>query len=340
MATRPLRTTCLWLLVLPVFICSEALAFQLDDQSGASIAGRAGIASHLKREAPAEPRDMPRVDLRVDVPLVLVPVHVITLLGASVTTLKRDNFRLFEDNVEQTIGAFVKEDAPVSVGLLFDTSGSMRNKMRKSVDAASEFFKSANPEDEFFLIEFSEHPKLTVPFTHDADDVYGRLARAKPSGRTSLFDALSLALKEMKSAHNLRKAIVIVSDGGDNHSRRTERQIKDALREEDVQIYAMGIFDPDDSTRLTPEERNGPQVLEELAEETGGRNFTVDKLDDLAGVCVQISHELRTQYLLGYSPVNAERDGKYRRVKVSLVATGNLPPLKPYYRLGYTAPLN
>src|ERR1039457_4834318 len=314
MATRPLRTTCLWLLVLPVFICSEALAFQLDDQSGASIAGRAGIASHLKREAPAEPRDMPRVDLRVDVPLVLVPVHVITLLVASVTTLKRENFRLFEDNVEQTIGAFVKEDAPVSVGLLFDTSGSMRNKMRKSVDAASEFFKSANPEDEFFLIEFSEHPKLTVPFTHDADDVYGRLARARPSGRTSLFDALSLALKEMKSAHNLRKAIVIVSDGGGNHSRRTARH--------------------------TAEGRTGPEVLEELAEETGGRILTVDKLDDLAGVCVQISHELRTQYLLGYSPVNAERDGKYRRVRVSLVATGNLPPLKPYYRLGYTAPLN
>jgi Ca-activated chloride channel family protein len=282
---------------------------------------------------------MPRADLRIDVPMVLVPVHVITPLGASVTTLKQENFKLFEDNVEQTIRAFAKEDAPVSVGLLFDTSGSMRTKIRKAVDAAAEFFRSANPEDEFFLVEFNERPKLTVPFTHDSDDVYGRLARARPSGRTSLYDALSLALAEMKNAHNLRKAIVIVSDGGDNHSRHTEKQIMAALREVDVQLYAMGIFEPDDA-KLTPEERNGPEILEELADETGGRNFTVDKLDDLQGVCAQISRELRTQYLLGYSPANATRDGKYRRVKVSLVATGNMPPLKPYYRLGYTAPLN
>ncbi len=297
------------------------------------------MTSHLKRAAILEPRDMPRADMRVDVPLVLIPVHVTTPLGASVTTLKQENFRLFEDNVEQAIRAFAKEDAPVSIGLLFDTSGSMRHKMRKSVDAAAEFIKSANPEDEFFLIEFNERPKLTVPFTPDADDVYSRLARARPSGRTALFDAIHLALTEMKQAHNLRKAIVILSDGGDNHSRHTERQIKEALRETDVQIYSMGIFDRDDS-KLTPEEKNGPEVLEELAAETGGKNFTVDKLDDLAGVCVQISRELRTQYLLGYSPLNAVRDGKYRRVKVSLVATENLPPLKPYYRLGYTAPLN
>jgi Ca-activated chloride channel family protein len=328
MGTLPLRIT--WLLLLPVLPCSQALAFQLDDQPGPSFG------------APAMPhmlRDMPRADLRVDVPLVLVPVHVITPLGASVTTLKQENFRLFEDNVAQTIRAFVKEDAPVSVGLLFDTSGSMRTKIRKAVDAAAEFFKSSNPEDEFFLVEFNERPKLTVPFTQDSADVYERLARARPSGRTSLYDALSLALAEMKSAHNLRKAIVIVSDGGDNHSHHTEKQILSALREVDVQIYALGIFEPEDA-KLTPEERNGPEVLEELAGETGGRNFTVDKLDDLQSVCAQIGRELRTQYLLGYSPLNAVRDGKYRRVKVSLVSTENLPPLKPYYRLGYTAPLN
>lgn len=295
------------------------------------------MALHL-RSVPNVP-DMPRADLRVDVPLVLIPVHVTTPLGTSVTTLKQENFRLFEDNVEQTIRAFAQEDAPVSIGLLFDMSGSMRNKMRKSVDAAAEFFKSANSEDEFFLIQFNERAKLAVPFTTDADEVYQRLARAKPSGRTALFDAINVALAEMKKARNLRKALVILSDGGDNHSRHTERQIKEALREEDVQIYSMGIFEADDS-KLSPEEKNGPQVLEELAAETGGRNFTVDKLDDLAGVCVQISRELRTQYLLGYSPQNAVRDGKYRRVKVSLVETETFPPLRPYYRLGYTAPVN
>src|SRR5260370_29615933 len=233
MGTLLHRTNCSWFLVLTAFTCFQAFAFQLEDPSGPSRGIPAAMASRLK--AMPDPRDMPRADLRVDVPLVLIPVHVTTPLGTSVTTLNQENFRLFEDSVEQTIRAFAKEDAPVSIGLLFDTSGSMRNKMRKSVDAASELFKSANPEDEFFLIELNERPKLTVPFTPDADDVYSRLARARPSGRTALFDAIHLALTEMKQAHNLRKAIVILSDGGDNHSRHTERQIKDALREEDVQ---------------------------------------------------------------------------------------------------------
>src|SRR5258708_804588 len=231
MSTFLHRTNGSWFLALPVFIASGALAFQLEDPSVPSPDSRAAMTSHLKRAAILEPRDMPRADMRVDVPLVLIPVHVTTPLGASVTTLKQENFRLFEDNVEQAIRAFAKEDAPVSIGLLFDTSGSMRHKMRKSVDAAAEFIKSANPEDEFFLIEFNERPKLTVPFTPDADDVYSRLARARPSGRTALFDAINLALTAMKQAHNLRKAIVILSDGGDNHSRHTERQIKKALRE-------------------------------------------------------------------------------------------------------------
>jgi len=316
------------LLALPVVLCPLALAFQIDGSQGTPVAS-------ARFAAPA--REMPRADLRVDVPLVLVPVHVITPLGASVTDLTRDNFKLFEDNVEQAIRTFSKEDAPVSVGLLFDISGSMRTKMRKAVDAAAEFFKSANPQDEFFLIEFSDRPKMTVPFTRDSDELYERLARSKPFGRTSLYDAMDLALAEMKKANNLRKAIVIVSDGGDNHSRHTLRQIRSAIREVDVQVYSMGIFEADDA-KLTPEEKNGPEVLEDLAQESGGRSFIVDKLDDLRSTCAKISDELRSEYMLGYMPENAVRDGKYRRVKISLVSTGK--SLKPYYRLGYTAPIN
>src|SRR5712692_1436540 len=184
----------------------------------------------------------PRPDLRVDVPLVLIPAQVTTSLGASVTSLNQENFRLFEDGAEQKITHFASEDAPLSVGLLFDASGSMRDKMRKSFEAAAEFFKTANSEDEFFLIEFNERPKLTVPFTRKSD-------------------AIHLALLQMKDAPNPRKAIVILSDGGDNHSRYTENEIKGALQEADVQVYAMGIFQSEELGKRPREERGGPRLL-------------------------------------------------------------------------------
>jgi VWFA-related protein len=231
------------------------------------------------------------------------------------------------------------EDAPLSIGLVFDSSGSMHTKIRKSAEAAAVFFKIANPEDEFFLIEFNDRPKLTVPFTQDSQEVYNRIARIRASGRTSLLDAIHMALAQMKHARNLRKAILIFSDGGDNRSRYTEREVKEAMRESDVQVYAMGIFDPDDPRKLTREEQDGPRLLTELAEETGGKHFPVDHLDDLAGVCDRIGNELRNQYLLGYLSANSARDGRYRRIKVVLANTGSRPQLKPYYRLGYYAPL-
>ena len=275
---------------------------------------------------------VPPVDLRVDVPLVLIPVHVTTPLGASVTDLTADRFKLFEDGVQQKITHFASEDAPISIGMLFDASGSMRNKIRKSSEAAAAFFKTANADDEFFLIEFNDRPRLAVPFTRDSDEVYKHIVHTRPIGRTSLLDAIHLALTQMKSAKNLRKAIVIFSDGGDNRSRYTEGEIKSAMREADVQVYAMGIFDPDNMPRKTPEERNGPKLLDELAEETGGRHYPVKDLDDLPAVCAQIGAELRYQYLLGYAPSNVDDDSEYRRVKVVVPA-----PLRAHHRTGYSA---
>ena len=292
------------------------------------------------RPKPAVDSGTLHADLRVDVPLVLIPVNVTTPLGASVTGLKTENFRLFEDGVEQKIAHFASEDAPVSMGLLLDASGSMGNKMAKSREAARELFKTANAEDEFFLIEFNERPKLTVPFTRDASDLYKRLVRAKPVGRTSLLDALHMALAQMKNARNSRKAIVILSDGGDNHSRHTESEIKNAVRETDVQIFAMGIFDAEESAKLTVEERNGPHLLGDLAIETGGRHVPVRNLDDLPDACARIGAELHNQYLLGYIPANSARDGRYRKVVVKSLAPSNMPPLKAYHRRGYIAPVD
>ncbi len=198
---------------------------------------------------------IPPADLRVDSSLVLIPVHVTTAGGASVASLSRDSFQLFEDGVEQKITLFAKEDAPLSVGVLFDASGSMQNKIRKSSEAAATFFKTANVDDEFFLVDFNDRAKLTVPFTSDSDEIYQRIAHTKAFGRTSLLDAIHLAAEQMKHARNLRKALVIFSDGGDNRSRYTASEVRSAMLESDVQVYAMGIFSREDSRRLTREEQ-------------------------------------------------------------------------------------
>jgi Ca-activated chloride channel family protein len=285
----------------------------------------------------AAPLHLTAAHLRIDSSLVQIPVHVTTANGTPVTNLTKENFRILEDDVEQTVSHFAEEDAPLSVGLVFDTSGSMQNKMGRSSEAVAQFFKTANPEDEFLLVEFNDKPKLTVPFTPDSDEIYRKVARIRPFGRTSLLDAIHLAALQMKKARNFRKALVVLSDGGDNRSRFTENEVKNALLESDVQLYAMGIFDPDERKR-TPEEANGPRLLDELAEQTGGRLYAVDNLGELESISTRIGNELRNEYVLGYSPNNDSRDGKYRRVKVKLIAPSGMSNLRTLFRHGYYAP--
>jgi Ca-activated chloride channel family protein len=276
--------------------------------------------------------------LRVDSCLVLIPVHVTNAIGKPITGLNIDNFRLTEDGVEQSLSSFAAEDAPVSVGLLLDASGSMRNKMEKVSQAAAAFFQTANAQDEFFLVEFGGRTKLEVPFTTNWDDVYQRIVRTRPAGQTPLFDAIHLALKVMKSARHPRKALVILSDGGDNWSAHNLRQIRSALMESDVQVYAMGIFDADVEHNHPREEKRGPMLLEDLTGPTGGRNFPVERLDDLPAIGEQISRELRHEYVLGYYSTNTARDGKYRRVKVDITAGTKDAAARVYFRPGYYAP--
>ncbi|MBV9266226.1 MAG: VWA domain-containing protein, partial [Acidobacteriaceae bacterium] len=177
------------------------------------------------------------VDLRVEKTLVLINVTVTDPLNRFVTGLEKEHFRLYEDKVEQDISQFSSEDAPISIGLVFDTSGSMGPKLQKSRQAAAEFFKTANPSDEFFLVQFNDRPELSVPFTTDTDNIQSTLTFTQSRGRTALLDSVYLAMHEMKKAHNPRKALLIISDGGDNSSRYTETEIKSAVREADVQIF-------------------------------------------------------------------------------------------------------
>ena len=259
-------------------------------------------------------------------------------LNRFVTGLEKEHFRLFEDKVEQTIVQFSSEDAPLSIGLVFDTSGSMGPKLQKSRQAAAQFFKTANPEDEFFLVEFNDRPELVVPFTTDTEEIQNRLTFTQSKGRTALLDGVYMAMNQMKKARNPRKALLIISDGGDNNSRYTESEIKNAVREADVQIYGIGIFEPIGSRGRTPEEMTGPGLLSEVAELTGGRSYAVDNLNELADIAAKIGIELRNQYVLYYTPKNQARDGKYRHVTVKLVQPRGLPPLKAFFRLGYYAP--
>lgn len=281
----------------------------------------------------------PGAILRADSALVVIPTLVTTFQGAPVKSLNKESFRIIEDNVEQKIAYFSEDDAPVSVALLFDMSGSMRSKMPKALEAVAAFLKTSNPHDEFLLVEFNDRARLVVPFTQDPDELYDRIVRDKPSGRTSLFDAIHLAVVQMKHARNWRKAIVILSDGGDNWSRHNVREVRNELLESDVQLYAMGVFDPDQE-RPTKEERDGPALLQQLAELSGGRHYPVENIGDLPSISIKISNDIRNEYLLGYYPVRADaRDGKYHQVKVKLAMPAVAPDLRTYYRRGYHAPL-
>jgi Ca-activated chloride channel family protein len=273
--------------------------------------------------------------IKVDVDLVLVPVTITDPMNRLVTGLEKENFVLMDNGQKQEIRHFSSEDAPISLGVIFDMSGSMKDKIDKSREAVVEFFKTANPQDEFFMVAFNDRPEVISDFTKSIEAIQGQLVYAIPRGRTALLDAIYLALSKMHEAHNQKKALLIISDGGDNHSRYTESEIKSIVKEADVQIYAIGLFTPNPGT---PEEQTGPATLSEITDLTGGRTFTVDNPNELTDVATKIGIELRNQYVLGYRPKTPERNGKWRKIKVKLNPPKGLPPLTVYAKSGYYAP--
>jgi len=289
------------------------------------------------RQALAQP-DAPAPHFGVDSTLVLIPATVTDPLNRFVLGLHKEDFELSEDGTQQTIKHFSGEDVPLSVGLVFDTSSSMEDKLRTSRQAALQFLKSMNPQDEAFLVAFNDQAELTVGFTSLVDEIQTKLMTLQPHGLTAMLDAAGMALHEMKKAKNPRKAIVIISDGGDNNSRYSASEIQSLVREADVQMYAMGVFEPILLPGLAKEEVSGPRLLSELAEQTGGRAFSASDPGDLPSVAARIGIELRNQYVLAYSPTNQNKDGKYRRVEVKVTRPPGMPDLKVHWRLGYYAP--
>jgi len=273
--------------------------------------------------------------IRVDVNLVLVPATVTDPMNRLVTGLERENFEVYDNNIGQVIKSFSTEDAPVTIGVIFDLSGSMNSKFQRARKALSEFLRTSNPQDEFFVVGFNDRPAVIVDYTSDVDDVEARMVMLKPENRTALIDAIYLGVDKLKQAKYERKALLIISDGGDNRSRYTEGELRRVVRESDVQIYSIGIFD---QYAPTTEEQLGPILLNDICDMTGGRMFRVLDINDLGDIASRISAELRNEYVIGYRPSEVKQDGNWRKLKIRLVPPPGLPTLTVHNRQGYYAP--
>ncbi len=285
-------------------------------------------------KAPSKEENLPEANIRVSSTLILVPVTVNDPLNRPVSGLEKENFRVFEDKVEQPISTFAMDDEPVAVGLVFDTSGSMGEKLKRSRMAAREFFRLSNPEDEYFLVEFDDSPRLEVHLTTDSGTIENQLTFSRSHGSTALLDAILLALQEMKHSKKNKKALLIISDGGDNHSRYTPKEVNRVVVESDVLIYSIGVF----GGGSTAEEAAGPGLLSQISERTGARMFPADPVE-LPNIAKMIGIELRNRYVIGYTPKNQVHDGKYHRIEVKLVPPRGLPKLSAHWRTGYNAPV-
>jgi len=326
-ATRTFRSLCLLAGVL--LLCGMLSAQSNDDvhimprpESRNSGSGATG--------SPASSR------LKIDVEMVLVPVTVTDTRNHPVIDLAQNNFRLFEGETEKKIQYFSIEDAPLSVGILIDLSSSMANKIGAVRESAGEFFKNANPEDDYFVITFADKPKLLADTTQSFEKIQASLAAAQPKGNTALADAIYMGLAKLRNSKYSRKALLVISDGGDNNSRHGLRQIKKIARESDVEIYAIDVCDaPTLLLTAKLEERFGRQWLTEVTESTGGRTIALDNPAGIPEAAARASLELRNQYILGYRPARATENHKWRKIKVRVTRSENYLPLQVYYRTGY-----
>jgi Ca-activated chloride channel family protein len=275
--------------------------------------------------------------LRVNVNVVLVPVVVADAMNHPITGLEKQNFVLSDNDKQQEIQYFSKEDSPISVGLLVDISESMTDKVDAERQAVSEFFKNANPDDDYFVVSFSSRPEMLTEVTQSIGTIQAKLGAVVPSGSTALLDAISVAMTRMRSAKYKRRALLIISDGGDNNSHHKYREIKTLVRDSDVEVSAIGLFST--SPLRTYEEFMGKRWLSEITDATGGRTITVDNVSKMGEAAAMISTEMRNQYILGYRPSNVVTDGKRRQIKVRVInpAAGDAQ-LQAYYKRGYIIP--
>ncbi len=279
----------------------------------------------------------PTQTLKVDVDLVLVNATVTDSLNRYVSGLGQEHFQVWEDKLEQKIEYFSSEDNPVSLGVIFDVSGSMKDKISTARDAAVTFLKTGNPEDEYFLVEFANRPEVAADFTTDVSKLQSKLIFTPAKGMTAMYDSVYLGLEKLKEGNNPKKALLLITDGEDNRSRYTFQNVKDFVKEQDVQIYAIGIVDEWNSQLGAG--HTGRAMIEELSDLTGGRAFFPDNVYELEDICTKIAVELKNQYVLGYHSTNAAKDGKWRKLRMKVNPPKGIAHLNVRSKSGYYAPM-
>jgi Ca-activated chloride channel family protein len=265
--------------------------------------------------------------------LVSITVSVTDSYGRFVTGLSKDHFDLFDDKVKQQIAYFSDEDAPVSLGIVYDVSGSMKERINRSLRALKRFVETSHEDDDIFLIGFNDRARLVQDFTTSGDQVMSHLTLVAPKGNTALYDAAYLAVEKVTEGRHNKRALLIISDGQDNNSRYTYKELRNRVKEADVQIYAIGITDPA-SDGLAG---FGRSVLEEITRMTGGRAFFPNAYNEpeLVEICTRIALELRHQYSFGFYPTDVTSEAKWHKVQVKVNPPKGLGRLSLSYKDGY-----
>jgi Ca-activated chloride channel family protein len=323
----------------------KALAFLLALLAGAGLASSHksadsdvstpnGVSLSL---APAGSTREDSSHIQVTADLVQIPVTVTDKMDQVISDLDRNSFLVYENGVEQTIVHFGLEEAPVSACLVFDSSNSMAGKLMNAVGAVNQILDTAISEDEYCLVRFSSWPEVMVRLTSNTGRVAAAMRRIYAAGWTALLDAVYLGMQEVRHGRNQHKAIILISDGGDNRSRHSERQIKELVREADVQIYSIGVESPENHG-YGEGEIDGLTLMKNISRQSGGRLYQIHGTSTLPETIAKIEMALRHQYVLGYYPKETHNDGQYRRVAIKLVRPKSSPSFRAYWRSGYYAP--
>jgi len=306
-----------------------------EKQTGAADTGTKAGQQTGQQQKPATPGGDDHPVIHLDTELVTLSVTVTDPYNRLVTGLDKQHFEVYENKVKQNIEYFHDEDVPVSLGIIFDVSGSMKGKLDRSRDALKAFIQTSHDNDDFFLIAFNQRANLLAEFT-DGSTLQGKLTLIEPKGQTAVYDAAYLGIEKVKQGHHTKRALLLISDGQDNSSRYTYGELKKLLKEANVQIYCIGIVEMGGGAGGTLD-LQGQSILEEIAQVTGGKAFFPRSAPELEDATTRIALELRHQYSIGYTPTNVQRDGQWHKIKVKVIAPRGLPNLNVRAKEGYYA---
>jgi Ca-activated chloride channel family protein len=275
--------------------------------------------------------------IKVEVNLVVLHTTVVDDRGKFADGLKQENFRVFEDKVEQKLAVFKREDVPVSMGLVIDNSGSMRDKRPRVNEAALTLVQASNPQDEAFVVNFNDdyYLDLDKDFSSSVPELKEALERIDSRGSTALYDAIIGSLDHLKKAHKDKRVLLVVTDGEDNTSRNSLEKAVREIQKTDTVIYTIGLL----SEEKGKAKSKAKKALKEIADASGGLAYFPENVEDVHAICDQVAHDIRNQYILAYYPTNSRRDGTYRAVGVEVIPPRGRGKLLARTRNGYYAPV-